>query len=85
MIFSFLPHPDNDRETRALKVVGVLAVLAVALGMAFTVGRHDAEGRAFMLMRAHEYDFERRSTDPSDEAGKAAKAFRNTIEQIRNR
>jgi hypothetical protein len=84
LIFPIFPRSENDRETRALKVVGLLALLAVALGGAFTIGRHAAEGRAFMLMRGHQYDFERRSTHPDDEAGRAAKAFRNTIERLRH-
>jgi hypothetical protein len=85
LIFPIFPGTENDREARALKIVGLLALLAVAIGSAFTVGRHYAEGRAFMLLRAQSYEFERRSTSSDDEAAKAARAFRSTLEKLKQR
>jgi hypothetical protein len=85
LIFPIWPNPADNTEARALKFVGLVAVLAVALAGAFTVGRHYAEGRAFAVMRGYSHEFERRSTGPDDEAAKAARAFRTIIEHLKNR
>jgi hypothetical protein len=85
LIFPIWPNPADNTEARALKFLGLVAVLAVALAGAFTVGRHYAEGRAFAVLRSQSYEFERRSAGPDDEAAKAARAFRTIIEHLKNR
>jgi hypothetical protein len=83
LILPIFPRSDDDIGARVLKIVGIFAILAVSLGACFTMSRHLSEGRAILLMRTQQYQFEAKAAGKENDAAAAARAFRDAISSIR--